>query len=121
MLKNCKIDAINTQKWNIECKYFFFLPIPYNIAPTVYTTPPKNNSNIPTDSKLSNIELIENIIDQPIIRYSAKDGFLNFSKLIEFNKTPTIAHTQTTENIIQPFNPSITHKQYGVYEPAIKT
>ena len=47
MQKNCKILAINIQKWNIECMYFIFLPNPYKIAPIVYTIPPASNSTNP--------------------------------------------------------------------------
>ena len=47
MQKKCNILPASTKKCHKECIYLTFFPIPYIIAPIVYTIPPSTNNIIP--------------------------------------------------------------------------
>ena len=47
MEKKCNTVPIRQKKWKKEWKYFFFEPMAYSTAPTVYATPPATSSTKP--------------------------------------------------------------------------
>ncbi len=89
-------------------------PIPYTIAPMVNTIPPLSNSIKPLKGSTAFNELNDIKIIHPIIKYSSKDGILNFSKLIEFSSTPIRAHPHIIPNNVHPTAPPIKLIQNGV-------
>ena len=68
MQKNCNKLPNNINKWNIECIYLCFLPIPYNTAPTVYAIPPNNSKTKPAVPSNSGNNVILNTIHHPITK-----------------------------------------------------
>ena len=68
MHKNCKKLPAKIHKWNIECIYLCFFPIPYNIAPIVYIIPPDTKSINPFIVSNCGNKGAFTIIHHPIIK-----------------------------------------------------